>query len=85
MLGNRGPRIVDALAGATPPVLSRVDIFVKDLSIVHDAAERAGLRLPVAEAAERLFARADAAGLATEDDAMVSRVVDGSRPPAARP
>ena len=83
MFRNRGPRIVEALAGDTPPVLSRVDILVKDLAIVRRAADEAGLRLPLADAAERQFSRAEAAGLAAEDDAMVSRVLDGPAPPPA--
>ena len=75
MLSNRGPRIVEALAGDEPGVMSRVDIFVKDLRIVDAAAGSVGLDLDVASAAERLFNRADSTGFGAEDDSMIARVI----------
>jgi 3-hydroxyisobutyrate dehydrogenase len=75
MLSNRGPRIVEALAGADPEVLSRIDIFVKDLRIVEEAARALGLELEVAGAAARLFGRADAGGQGADDDSTVVRAV----------
>ncbi len=71
MLSNRGPRIVEALAGGDPDVLSRIDIFVKDLGIVREAADTAGLELPVAAAAEALYRRAEDAGSGARDDSTV--------------
>ena len=75
MLSNRGPRIVEALAGHEPDVLSRIDIFVKDLGIVEQAAGPLGLELEVAGAAARLFARADRGGQGAEDDSTVVRAI----------
>ena len=77
MLGDRGPRIAQQLLGEEPEVRSRLDIFVKDLGLVAEAAERAGLTLPVAGAAEGLFRLGEAQGLAGLDDSGVSLVVAG--------
>ncbi len=77
MLGDRGPRIAQQLGGEEPEVRSRLDIFVKDLGLVAEAAERAGLTLPVAGAAEGLFQLGEARGLAGLDDSVVSLVVAG--------
>jgi 3-hydroxyisobutyrate dehydrogenase len=76
MLANRGPRIVKALAGSEPDVLSRIDIFVKDLGIVREAASAAGVELPVAAAAEALYRRAEEAGGGARDDSTV--LISGS-------
>lgn len=75
MLGNRGPRMLQAYDEGSPEVLSRLDIFVKDLGIVGKAARGAGLATPVAAAAEQLFLLGQAQGLAEEDDSQVLRVV----------
>lgn len=75
MLANRGPRIIEALAGATPEVLSRVDIFVKDMGIVADAGRAAGVALPVAAAAEQLYRLGLLAGLGADDDSMIATLV----------
>jgi 3-hydroxyisobutyrate dehydrogenase len=77
MLGDRGPRIAQQLVGEEPEVSSRLDIFVKDLGLVAEAAELAGLTLPVAGAAEQLFRLGEARGLAGLDDSGVSLVVAG--------
>ena len=75
MLGNRGPRMLEAYDGDGAEVLSRLDIFVKDLGLVGDAARAAGLATPVAAAAEQLFLLGQAQGLAEADDSAVIRVV----------
>jgi len=75
MLGNRGPRMLQAYDEESPEVLSRLDIFVKDLGIVGKAARGAGLATPVAAAAEQLFLLGQAQGLAEEDDSQVLRVL----------
>ena len=46
MLANRGPRILEAYADDGAEVLSRLDIFVKDMGIVSKAARAAGLPTP---------------------------------------
>lgn len=75
MLTNRGPRIAEALSGASPEVLSRVDIFVKDMGIVSDAARDAGVALPVAAAAEQLYRLGELAGLGASDDSTIATML----------
>jgi len=79
MLGNRGPRALQAYDEGGAEVLSRLDIFVKDLGIVGDAARRAHLAVPVAAAAEQLFLLGEAQGLGELDDSAVIRVVAPTR------
>lgn len=75
MLGNRGPRSLQAYDEGGAEVLSRLDIFVKDLGIVGKAARGAHLAAPVAAAAEQLFLIGEAQGLGGLDDSAVIRVV----------
>ena len=75
MLGNRGPRALQAYDEQGAEVLSRLDIFVKDLGIVGDAARAHRLATPVAAAAEQLFLLGEAQGLGHLDDSAVIRVV----------
>ncbi|MDJ0317336.1 NAD(P)-dependent oxidoreductase [Arthrobacter antibioticus] len=75
MLSNRGPRILEAYNEGGAEVLSRLDIFVKDMGIVGKAARAAGMAAPVAAAAEQLYLLGQAQGLAAADDSAVIRVV----------
>jgi 3-hydroxyisobutyrate dehydrogenase len=75
MLGNRGPRALQAYDEDGAEVLSRLDIFVKDMGIVGKAARSAHLAAPVAAAAEQLFLLGEAQGLGALDDSAVIRVV----------
>lgn len=75
MLSNRGPRMLEAYDEGGAEVLSRLDIFVKDLGIVGRATRSAALASPVAAAAEQVFLLAQAQGLSTADDSAVIRVV----------
>jgi len=83
MLSNRGPRMLQAYAeegteeGAQ--VLSRLDIFVKDMGIVGRAARAAEMPAPVAAAAEQLYLLGAAQGLGAEDDSAVIKVVAPTR------
>ncbi|SDE31235.1 NAD(P)-dependent oxidoreductase [Glycomyces harbinensis] len=79
MLGNRGPRALQAYDEDGAEVLSRLDIFVKDLGIVGAAARGAHLAAPVAAAAEQLFLIGEAQGLGALDDSAVIRVVAPER------
>lgn len=67
MFQNRVPHILDG--DYTP--LSSVNIFVKDLGIVLDAARRLQFPLPLAAAAHQLYLATAAAGHGDEDDAAV--------------
>ncbi|WP_306233526.1 NAD(P)-dependent oxidoreductase [Agrococcus beijingensis] len=83
MLGNRGPRSLQAYDEEGAEVLSRLDIFVKDMGIVGAAARAHHLAAPVAAAAEQLFLLGEAQGLAAHDDSAVIRVVAPARRAAA--
>lgn len=84
MLGNRGPRILQAWEPDGAEVLSRLDIFVKDLGIVTSAARAVSLPTPLAAAAEQLFLQGQAQGQGARDDSAVVTVVAPTKP-ATRP
>lgn len=67
MFQNRVPHILDG--DYTP--LSAVNIFVKDLGIVLDAARKLAFPLPLAAAAHQLYLATAAAGHGNEDDSAV--------------
>ncbi|MFN8224788.1 MAG: NAD(P)-dependent oxidoreductase [Gaiellales bacterium] len=75
MFADRGPRIVEQLAGESPEVRSRLDIFVKDMGLVADAAADVGVELPVATAARDLYLAGERKGLASGDDSGVALVL----------
>lgn len=68
MLNDRGARMV---ANPTGEVKSAVDIFVKDMGLVTDAARAADAASPLAEVAQQLFAAAHDAGLGRADDSTL--------------
>jgi 3-hydroxyisobutyrate dehydrogenase-like beta-hydroxyacid dehydrogenase len=67
MLEVRGPLMAK---GEFPPQM-KLDLFMKDLHLIQDAARQAGAPLPLTDVAERLYARAMADGHAGEDLAVV--------------
>ena len=67
MFQNRVPHILD---GDYSP-LSAVNIFVKDLGIVLDAARKLAFPLPLASSAHQLYLATAAMGHGAEDDAAV--------------
>ena len=75
MLGDRGPRMLQAYDEGGAEVKSRIDIFVKDLGIVNTAARAAGLATPVASAAEQLYLLGLAQGKGAQDDSSIITVV----------
>jgi 3-hydroxyisobutyrate dehydrogenase len=79
MLSNRGPRMLQAYDDEGAEVLSRLDIFVKDMGIVGRATRAAGLPSPVAAAAEQLYLLGQAQGFGAADDSAVLRVVAPAR------
>ncbi len=85
MLANRGPRALQAYDADGAEVLSRLDIFVKDMGIVTKAARAAHLATPVAAAAEQLYLIGEAQGLAAHDDSAVIRVIAPERRTAPIP
>lgn len=69
MLRDRGPRMLQD----EPIVTSAIDIFVKDLSIVLEAAREADAPLPMATQALELFKQVSKAGLGSIDDSQLIR------------
>lgn len=79
MLGDRGPRMLQAYDDEGAEVRSRLDIFVKDMGIVNSAARTVGLATPVAAAAEGLYLIGQANGQGGQDDSSVIRVIAPQR------
>lgn len=75
MLGDRGERMLHAYEDEDVEVKSRLDIFVKDMGIVADAAKSVGLAVPVAAAAQQEYLIGVAQGMGAKDDSSVIRVV----------
>jgi putative dehydrogenase len=69
-------RMAHVLAGDFTP-LSAVDIFVKDLGLVLDAARPEKFPLPLAATAHQMFLQASASGLGGEDDSAVIKIFPG--------
>lgn len=86
MLADRGPRMLQVLDEESPETRSRVDIFVKDLGIVRDAARATGLATPVAAAAEQLYLlRAAQGGGASDDSTLIRTIMPQPASQAATP
>ena len=81
MFQNRVPHI---LAGDYTPH-SAVNIFIKDLGIVLDAARKESFPLPLTATAQQMFLQAAAAGHGFEDDAAVIKIFPGIDLPKGAP
>ena len=71
MLEDRGERMLEE---AFVPPKSALDIFVKDMGLVRNAAEERGFETPLSSAALELYLTGKEAGLGTEDDSGVIRM-----------
>lgn len=69
MIANRGPRMLTEGEEAT----SAVDIFVKDLGIVLDAARANRFPVPLSASALQVFLGASGAGFGAHDDSQATR------------
>jgi putative dehydrogenase len=67
MLEVRGPLIVKR----DFPAQMKLDLFMKDLHLIQEAAGALGAPVPLTDVAERLYAAAQAAGHGSEDLAVV--------------
>ena len=76
MLDVRGPGIV---RGEFPPQM-KLDLFMKDLHLIQNAAAAVGAALPLTDTAERLYATAQAAGHGGADLSVVVRVIEALAP-----
>jgi 3-hydroxyisobutyrate dehydrogenase/putative dehydrogenase len=74
MLDDRGARMVDE---DNQEIRSTIDIFVKDMGLVTDAARAGAYPAPLASAAELLFLAARRAGRGRSDDSSVIEVLRG--------
>jgi 3-hydroxyisobutyrate dehydrogenase-like beta-hydroxyacid dehydrogenase/uncharacterized protein YgbK (DUF1537 family) len=74
MFRDRGPRMVGGYT-SEQEVLSRIDIFVKDMGIVAGIADEAHVRTPLAAAALELYREAESAGLGAKDDSSVVTIL----------
>lgn len=68
MFNDRGERMV---GGNFDEVRSALDIFVKDMGLVTDAARQVAQPVPLASAAEQLYVRGRREGLGRKDDSVV--------------
>jgi 3-hydroxyisobutyrate dehydrogenase-like beta-hydroxyacid dehydrogenase len=73
MLADRGERMLER---EFVPAKSALDIFVKDMGLVREAAGEQGFQTPLADAAHRLYEMGSSLGLGGEDDSGVVRVFD---------
>lgn len=74
MFGDRGQRMVD---GDHDEVRSALDIFVKDMGLVTQAAREVAQEVPLASTAEQLYLRGHREGLGRKDDSIVYRLLRG--------
>ena len=75
MLADRGARMLEIVSNGSTDVLSRIDIFVKDLGIVTATSRSMKTPTPVAAAAHQLFMLASAQGLGELDDSSVMQLL----------
>jgi 3-hydroxyisobutyrate dehydrogenase-like beta-hydroxyacid dehydrogenase len=73
MLKVRGPMIVRR----DFPAQMKLDLFMKDIHLMQEAAERVGASLPFTDLAERLYEEARVAGHGAEDLAVVATALEG--------
>jgi 3-hydroxyisobutyrate dehydrogenase-like beta-hydroxyacid dehydrogenase len=76
MLELRGPLMVRG----EYPAQMKLDLFMKDLHLIQDAAAAAGAALPLTDTAERLYAAAAETGHGGEDLAVVLTALAALRP-----
>ena len=76
MFEDRGRRMVEG----TEQVNSALDIFVKDMGLVVDAARDSTYPAPLASAAEQLYLSGRRAGLGRRDDSSVIEMLRGPQP-----
>jgi len=81
MLEDRGARMVE---GSFDQVRSALDIFVKDMGLVVDAARDNAYPAPLASAAELLYLAGRGDGLGRLDDSSIINVMRGRQPSARR-
>jgi 3-hydroxyisobutyrate dehydrogenase len=66
-----------------PPQM-KLDLFMKDLHLIQEAARDVGAQTPLTDVSERLYAAALQAGHAGEDLAVVAKALATGPAPLAR-
>src|SRR5664280_1692094 len=72
---GRGARMVD---NPNNDILSTIDIFVKDMGLVTEAARTNAYPTPLASAAEQLYLAGRRAGLGRADDSSLIQILRGT-------
>jgi 3-hydroxyisobutyrate dehydrogenase len=75
MLDDRGSRMVD---NPNNEIRSTIDIFVKDMGLVTEAARAKAYPTPLASAAEQLYLAGRRAGLGRSDDSSLIQILRGT-------
>ncbi len=75
MLDDRGARMID---NPSDDIRSTIDIFVKDMGLVTEAARANAYPTPLASAAEQLYLASRRAGLGRADDSSVIQILRGT-------
>ena len=73
MLEDRGERMLDR--EFTPP-RSALDIFVKDMGLVQEAAEEVGFEAPLTSSVHQVYLEGSSLGFGGEDDSGIVRVFE---------
>ena len=73
MLEDRGERMLER---EFIPAKSAMDIFVKDMGLVREAAREQSFETPLSDAAHRLYEAGSSLGLGREDDSGILRVFE---------
>ena len=79
MLEDRGRRMLDR---QFLPPKSAMDIFVKDMGLVREAAAERGFETPLSDAAHRLYETGSSMGFGREDDSGILRVFEEGMGPS---
>jgi 3-hydroxyisobutyrate dehydrogenase len=66
------------------PAQMKLDLFMKDLHLIQEAARAAVAGVPLTDVAERLYGAAQAAGHGEDDLAAVITALEGWSPAPAR-
>lgn len=82
MLEDRGGRMIDR---AFLPARSALDIFVKDMGLVREAAREKEFETPLSDVAHRLYEKGASLGFGREDDSGVLRVFEEGMGPSGKP
>ena len=81
MLEDRGGRMLDR---AFLPAKSALDIFVKDMGLVREAASKKDFETPLSDAAYRLYEMGSSLGFGGEDDSGILRVFEEGMGPSEK-